>query len=66
MDRWVEHYTKLYARENVVTEDALSTIECLQELEELDREPTIDQRSEAWTLLPLVRHQGKTVFPLKY
>ena len=24
MERWVEHYTELYARENVVTEDALN------------------------------------------
>ena len=47
MERWVEHYTKLYARENVVTEDALDAIECLPELKELDRELTIDELSEA-------------------
>ena len=47
MERWVEHYTDLYARENVVTEDALNAIECRAELEELDREPTIDELSEA-------------------
>ena len=66
MERWVEHYTKPYARENVVTEDALNAIECLSELEEFDREPNIDERNEAWTLLPMARHQEKTVFPLKY
>ena len=37
MERGVDHYTELYARENVVTEDALNAIECLPELEELDR-----------------------------
>ena len=40
MERWVEHYTELYAKENVVTEDALNAIECLPELEKLDGEPT--------------------------
>ena len=29
MEHFVEHYTELYAKENVVTEDALSAIECL-------------------------------------
>ena len=66
MDRWAEHYIKPYAIENVVIEDALDAIECVPELEELGREPTIDERSEAWTLLPVARHQEKTVFPLKY
>ena len=64
MQRWVEHYTELYARGNVVTEDTLNAIECLPELEEFDREPTIDELSEA--LDSLAKHPGKTVFPLKY
>ena len=34
MVRWVEHFTELYTRENVVTEDALNAIECLPQLEE--------------------------------
>ena len=66
MERWVEYYTELYARENVVSEDALNAIERLPELEELDREPTIEDSTKPWTLLPLAKHQGKTVFPLKY
>ena len=66
MERWAEHYTELYARENVVTEDALNAIECLPELEDLDREPTIDELSEALDSLSSGKHQGKTVFPLKY
>ena len=32
MELWVEHYTELYARGNLVTEDALNAIECLPEL----------------------------------
>ena len=29
MERWVEHYSKLYSRENVVTDEAPSAIEFL-------------------------------------
>ncbi|XP_063596220.1 uncharacterized protein LOC134773073 [Penaeus indicus] len=43
MERWVEHYLELYARENIVTEDALNAIKCLPMLEELDAEPTLDE-----------------------
>ena len=41
MERWEEHYSQLYARENAVSEDALNAIECLSVLEELDRESTL-------------------------
>ena len=47
MELWVEHYTELYARENVVSEDAVNAIDCLPELEERDREPTMDKLSGA-------------------
>ena len=63
MERWVEHYTELYARENVVTEDALNAIECLPELEELDREPTIDEVSEALDSLASGKAPGKDGIP---
>ena len=60
MERWVEHYTELYAREN---EDALNAVECLQELEELDREPTIDELSEALDSLASGKVPGKDGIP---
>ena len=41
MDRWVQHYSELYSRENVVTEEALNNIKCLPVLEELDSEPSL-------------------------
>ena len=63
MERWVEHYTELYARENVVTDDALNAIECLPELEELDREPTIDELSEALDSLASGKAPGKDGIP---
>ena len=63
MERWVEHYTELYARENVVTEDALNAIECRPELEELDREPTIDKLNEALDSLASGKAPGKDGIP---
>ena len=63
MEHWVEHYTKLYARDNVFTEDALNAIECLPELEELDREPAIDELSEALDSLASGKALGKDGIP---
>ena len=66
MERWVEHYTELYARENVITEDTLNAIECLPELEELDeldREPTTDELSEALDSLTSGKAPGKDCIP---
>ena len=63
MERWVEHYTELYVRGNVVTEDALNAIECLPELEELDRELTIDELSEALDSLASGKAPGKDGIP---
>ena len=62
MERWVEHNTELYARENV-TEDTMNAIECLPELEELDREPTIDEFSEALDSLASGKAPGKDGIP---
>ena len=63
MERWVEHYAELYAMENVVTEDALNAIECRPELEELDREPPIDELSEALDSLASGKEPGKYGIP---
>ena len=63
MERWAEHHTELYARENVITEDALNAVECLPELEELDREPTIDELSEALDSLASGKAPGKDGIP---
>ena len=63
VERWVEHYTELYARENVVAEDALNAIECLPELEELDREPTIAELKKALDSLASGNAPGKDGIP---
>eukprot|EP00745_Piridium_sociabile_P043277 TRINITY_DN8831_c0_g1_i1.p1 TRINITY_DN8831_c0_g1~~TRINITY_DN8831_c0_g1_i1.p1 ORF type:complete len:1016 (+),score=240.62 TRINITY_DN8831_c0_g1_i1:1061-4108(+) len=63
MERWVEHYSELYARENMVTEDALDAIECLPVLEELDGEPSLEEISEALDSLASGRAPGKDGIP---
>ncbi|XP_076054514.1 uncharacterized protein LOC143033215 [Oratosquilla oratoria] len=47
MDRWVEHYSELYSRENTVAPSALDAIEPLAIMEELDAEPTIAELYKA-------------------
>jgi len=63
MERWVEHYSELYSRENAVTEDALDAIECLPELEELDSEPTIKELSKALDSLSAGKAPGNDGIP---
>ena len=63
MDRWVEHYSELYSRENKVSEDALHAIECLPVLEELDREPTPEELSEALDSIASGKAPGKDGIP---
>ncbi|XP_050710731.1 uncharacterized protein LOC126995286 [Eriocheir sinensis] len=46
MERWVEHYSELYSRENSVATSALHAIEPLPIMEELDAEPTLEELSK--------------------
>ena len=36
MERWVEHYSELYSRMNVVSEEALMAMESLSAMGDLD------------------------------
>ena len=47
MARWVEHYSELYYRGNVVVTSALNAIEPLPVMEELDAEPTLEELGKA-------------------
>ncbi|KAL7879719.1 hypothetical protein SRHO_G00019730 [Serrasalmus rhombeus] len=49
MERWVEHYSELYSRENIVVTSALDTIDLLPIMEELDAEPTQEELNKAIT-----------------
>ena len=63
MKCWVEHYSELYARENIVTENALNAIESLPVLEMLDEEPTLGELSEALDSLATGNAPGKDGIP---
>ena len=47
MERWVEHYSYLYSRENTVSTAALDVIDCLPTMDELDSEPLVEELSKA-------------------
>ena len=43
MERLVNHYSELYSRMNVVSEEALMAMESLSTMDELDSEPTLEE-----------------------
>ena len=47
MEHWVEHYSELYSRMNVVSEEAFMTMESLSTMDELDSEPTLKEINQA-------------------
>ena len=59
LDRWVEHYSELYSKENVVHQSALDAIDHLPLMPELDEAPSIDELSKAIDRLPLGKAPGK-------
>ena len=63
MDRWVEHYSELYTRENMVSENALNAVECLPTLEDLDREPTVTELHKALDRLASGKAPGRDGIP---
>ena len=42
MERWVEHFSLLYSRKNVIKKSVLDSLECKPTMYDLDKEPTID------------------------
>ena len=46
MERWVEHYSDLYSKENTVYHSALEAIERLPTMDELDAEPIVVELSK--------------------
>ena len=47
LERWVEHYSDIYSRENIVSPSALDAVECLPTMEEPGTEPTLEELSKA-------------------
>ena len=63
MDRWVEHYTDLYSRQNHITQDALENIESLPIMLELDNKPTLEDLKNAIECLSLAKAPGQDGIP---
>ena len=63
MERWVEHYSDLYSRENTVSPAALDAIECLPTMDELDSEPLVEELSKAIDSLASGRAPGNDGIP---
>ena len=63
MERWVEHYSDLYSRENTVTPSALGAIKCMPIMEKLDAEPTMDELSKVIDSLAAGKAPGSDSIP---
>lgn len=63
MERWVEHISDLYSRQNVVTTAALHAIECLPLIEEVDTEPTTEELKRPSPAWPQGKPQATTGYP---
>ena len=63
MERWVEHYSELYSRENSVVDSALDAIEPLPIMEDLDAEPTMEEFSKAIDSLACSKTPGTDGVP---
>uniref|UniRef100_A0A0L8FQG2 Endonuclease/exonuclease/phosphatase domain-containing protein n=1 Tax=Octopus bimaculoides TaxID=37653 RepID=A0A0L8FQG2_OCTBM len=63
MDRWVEHYSELYSRENTVISSALDAIESMLVIEELDVEPTMYELSKVIDSLAAGKAPGSDSIP---
>ena len=60
MERWLEHCSELFVRENIVTENALNAIECMPKLEKLGEEPTLNELNEAMDSIATGKALGRT------
>ena len=63
LERWVEHYSDLYSRENIVWPSAHDAVECLPTMEELDTEPTLEELSKAIDSLASGKTPGSDGIP---
>ena len=63
MERWVEHYSELYSRVNVVSDEAL--MESLSIMDELDSEPTLEDINQALDQLSSGKTLGNDGIPVE-
>ena len=63
MQKWAEHYLKLYSRENIVTDSAVKSTCALPILEELNILPLVEELSKAINSLACSKAPGKDGIP---
>ena len=63
MERWVEHYSELYSRENSVVDPLLDAIGPLPIMEDLDAEPTLEELNKAIDSLACGKAPGTDGIP---
>ena len=63
MDKWMEHYSAFYSKENTVVTSALDAIEPLPIMEELNAEPTLTDLRKAIDSLACSKAPGTDGIP---
>ena len=46
-ERWIDYYSELYLRMNVVSKEALIAMDSLSTMDKLDSEPTLEEINQA-------------------
>ena len=63
MERYIDHYSELYAIMNVVGEEALIDMKSLSTMDELDSEPTLKEFNQGLDQLSYGKAPGKDGIP---
>ncbi|KAG6933589.1 hypothetical protein G0U57_018928, partial [Chelydra serpentina] len=63
MDRWVEHYSEVYSRQNTITEAALNTVDGFPVETELDEKPPMEELKKVIESLSTGKAPGKDGIP---
>ena len=63
MERWVEHFSLLYSKQNMVCNSALDAVESLAVMHELDAEPTLQELDAALARMSSSKALGSVGIP---
>ena len=63
MERWVEHFSLLYSKQNMVCNSALDAVESLAVMHELDAEPTLQELDAALARMTSGKAPGSDGIP---